>query len=92
MRISPKIVESIVSDIVRILMEQKMIEVDSYQMLEERLESVMIEDLSVEDRIDEEVREIMEQHSDMIRSSNVEYHEMFKTIKKKLIKEKKVIL
>jgi hypothetical protein len=52
----------------------------------------MLNDLTLEDRLDEETREIMEQYSEMIKSSNVEYHEMFKTIKKKLMRERKLIL
>jgi hypothetical protein len=92
MRISQKFVESIVSEIVKELLQKKMIEVSDYTVLQEKLVSVVIDDLMVEDKLDDEVRKIMEQHADVIRSSNVEYHEMFKTIKKKLVKERKIIL
>jgi len=92
MRISQKFVESIISELVRELLQGKMIETENYMILQEKLTSVMADDLMVENRLDDEIRKIMEQHSDMIRSSNVEYHEMFKTIKKKLTKERKLIL
>lgn len=92
MRISQKFVESIVSEIVKELLQKKMIETADYTVLQEKLVSVVVDDLMVEDRLDDEVRKIMEQHADVIRSSNVEYHEMFKTIKKKLVKERKIIL
>jgi hypothetical protein len=92
MRISQKFVESIISELVKELLQEKMIETGDYMILQEKLTSVMAGDLMVEDRLDDEIRKIMEQHSDVIRSSNVEYHEMFKTIKKKLVKERKLIL
>jgi len=92
MRLSKTLIEAIISNIVKELVEKKLVNVDDYQMLEEKLTAVMIDDLSIEDRLDEEVRELMAQHEDMIRSSNVEYHEMFKTIKKKLIRERKLII
>ncbi len=92
MRISKTLLEIIVASIVKELITEKMVEVSDYQMFEEKIYSVMIEDLEIEDRLDEEVRGIMEQYSDMIKESNVEYHEMFKTIKKKLVNERKLIL
>ena len=49
-------------------------------------------ELSVEDRLNDEVREILTQHSEEMRRTNVEYREMFKMIKKKLARERKIIL
>jgi hypothetical protein len=91
MRINKRLIDIISAEIVKNLLKEKAIEVKDYQMLEERINSLITNDLSEEDRLDEEVRKIMEQHSDVIRGSNVEYHEMFKTIKKKLMKERKIV-
>jgi hypothetical protein len=46
----------------------------------------------VEDQLNEEVREILASHAEEMRRTNVEYREMFKMIKKKLARERKIIL
>jgi hypothetical protein len=92
MRISKTLLEVIVSRLSRDLLEKGMVSTKDLHQFEEQLYNVIFDDLTIEDRLDEEVRLIMEQHSDTIKQANVEYHEMFKTIKKKLIKERKLIL
>ncbi len=49
------------------------------------------EDLSIEDRLNDEVREILAQYSDYMRREGVSYQEMFRKIKNKLIAERKVV-
>ena len=53
---------------------------------------IMTEELLEEDRLNEEVREILTEHAEEMRRTNVEYREMFKMIKKKLARERKIIL
>ncbi|MBI5184013.1 MAG: DUF507 family protein [Nitrospinae bacterium] len=53
---------------------------------------VITEDLMVEDRLDEEVKEILERYRDDIDKRNVDYRNMFQMIKKKLIEERGLIL
>src|SRR5438477_12638487 len=54
--------------------------------------SHMIEDeLQVEDRLNEEVRELLSQYSDYMRREGVSYQEMFRRIKNTLISQRKVI-
>jgi hypothetical protein len=57
-----------------------------------RVARAVTDDLMVEDRLNEEVRELLRQHMDKIDRANVEYHEMFKTLKAKLVRERKLIL
>ena len=52
---------------------------------------VVQEDLAVEDRLNEEVREILSQYSDYMRREGVSYQEMFRKIKKTLIAQRKVV-
>lgn len=92
MRISKTLLEIISSSIARTLVSRKLINVRDIHQFEEKIHNVLLDDLTIEDRLDEEVRLIMEQHSDTIKQANVEYHEMFKTIKKKLVRERKLIL
>ena len=46
----------------------------------------------VEDKLNEEVRQILEAHRDEMRLNNIEYYKMFSIIKRKLVKERGLIL
>jgi hypothetical protein len=53
---------------------------------------VITDELMVEDKLNEEVREVLIQHASEMERSNVTYTEMFKMVKKKLAREKGIIL
>jgi hypothetical protein len=53
---------------------------------------VFRDDLAVEDRLNEEVREILEKHNEEISRGDIDYQEMFRKIKTKLARERKIIL
>ncbi len=52
---------------------------------------VISEELMVEDRLNDEVRDLLDQYSDYMRRENVSYAEMFRRIKNQLIIQRKVI-
>jgi hypothetical protein len=52
---------------------------------------VITDELTVEDRINEEVREILEQYAEYMRREGVSYQEMFKKTKKMLLKERDIV-
>jgi len=56
------------------------------------VERIITEDLQVEDKLNEEVRQILAQHENEMRNSGVQYHDMFKAVKQKLVRERKLIL
>ena len=58
----------------------------------ERVQSSMVEELSLEDRINDEVRVILEAYSDEMRKSAANYQEMFKKVKNELVKKYKAVL
>src|SRR6202166_3384730 len=53
--------------------------------------NVVEEDLSIEDRLNDEVRDLLSQYSDYMRRESVSYQEMFRRIKNTLITTRKVI-
>ncbi len=57
----------------------------------ETLAGIITEELQVEDRLNDEVREILSQYSDYMRREGVSYQEMFRRIKNTLISQRKVI-
>ena len=52
---------------------------------------IIEEDLAVEDRLNDEVRDLLSQYSDYMRKEGVSYQEMFRRIKNTLITQRKVI-
>src|SRR5579885_1902772 len=52
---------------------------------------IIEEELAVEDRLNEEVREVLSQYEDYMRREGVSYQEMFRRIKNTLISQRKVI-
>jgi hypothetical protein len=68
------------------------VEIEDPTALQEQIRHLLSEDLLVEDRLNEEVREILSKHEADLRRQGVEYHEMFKAIKQKLVRERKLIL
>jgi hypothetical protein len=61
------------------------------EMVRDLIYDVINEELSVEDRLNDEVREILEQYADYMRREGVSYQEMFKKTKKLLLAERKII-
>jgi len=78
--------------IVEELVEQEMIEIPEELDLAEQLFQVMDAEVTLEDRINDEVRMILNQYQDQMRQSGASYQEMFKLIKNKLVREKKLVL
>src|ERR1700681_241058 len=57
----------------------------------EMIGHVIEDELQVEDRLNDEVRELLSQYSDYMRREGVSYQEMFRRIKNTLITQRKVI-
>ena len=67
------------------------IETTDPQVAAEFISGVVEEDLAVEDRLNDEVRDLLSQYSDYMRREGVSYQEMFRRIKNTLITQRKVI-
>lgn len=74
------------------LIERGFIEADDPTKLRDEFNQLITTELHVEDQLNDEVREILTQHAEEMRRTNVEYREMFKMIKKKLARERNIIL
>ena len=69
----------------------QIIETTQPQAVSEMISTVIVDELQVEDRLNEEVREILSQYGDYMRREGVSYQEMFRRIKNTLISQRKVI-
>ena len=74
------------------LLAAKMIKTDKPQAVDGRVTAGLIEELSLEDRINEEVRVILEAIQADMQKGGVSYPEMFKKVKQKLVAQYKVVL
>jgi hypothetical protein len=74
------------------LVKQEMIEVPEDLDLAEQLYQVMDAEINLEDRLNEEVRVLLNQYQHQMRQSGASYQEMFKLIKNKLVRERKLVL
>ena len=77
---------------VKHLIAQKMITTAKPGVVDERVTAAMIDELSLEDRINDEVRAILEAIQEDMRKGGVSYPEMFKKIKLKLVHQYKAVL
>ena len=57
----------------------------------EKVNEVITEELAVEDRLNDEVRDLLSQYSEYMRREGVSYQEMFRRIKKTLVSQRKVV-
>ncbi len=69
-----------------------LVQYDQPDYVHEVISQVMLDELSVEDRLNDEVRRILEDHGDEMRQLGATYEDAFKAIKKQLVRERKVIL
>src|SRR4029077_5225294 len=72
-------------------MSPQVIETADAASAAEFIAQVIDEELAVEDRLNDEVRELLSQYSDYMRREGVSYQEMFRRIKNTLISQRKVI-
>jgi len=74
-----------------IKLSPQVIETTAPQEVSELIAKIIIDELSIEDHLNDEVREILSQYSDYMRREGVSYQEMFRRIKNTLIAQRRVI-
>ena len=92
MLLSRDFVGYMAAEISKRLIDNEMIEAEAPAVLTDRIRQKISEELGVEDRLNEEVREILNQHSDEMRRTGASYQEMYKKVKGELARQRKLIL
>jgi hypothetical protein len=92
MRLNKNQIEHMAFIIVRNLLKEEKIIADDRNKLTESLMNLITDEFQKEDKLDQEVREILNKHMEKIRSENIEYQTMFRMIKTKLAKERNIVL
>ena len=55
-------------------------------------EEIIMHELTLEDRLNEEVREILKKHSLEIQQGRLDYRKLFDLTKQKIVKERNIVL
>ena len=92
MLLSRDFVGYMAKEVVKRLIAGKMIETKDVEALMQRVRQVMADEITVEDRLNEEAREILSKYSEEMRRTGVSYQEMYKKVKGQLARERKLIL
>jgi hypothetical protein len=74
------------------LIEGEFIEAPNQAKVSERVNQAILDELSVEDRINDEVRAILEAYSNEMQKTGANYQEMFKKVKNELVRKYKAVL
>ncbi len=93
MRIPKNWVPYIANNIIENLLKKDLIEsnVSKEQLLEEA-EKLILDELMVEDRLNEEVRELLKKYEPEIEKSKLDYRKLFEMTKQKLVKQRNLVL
>jgi len=92
MLINRDLVSYMAAEIVKKLNEGELVEVKNAAVVTQRVRQAMVEEITVEDRISEEARQILIQHQEQMRNSGISYQDMFKKVKAQLARDKKLVL
>jgi hypothetical protein len=68
------------------------IESKSLPQVTAKVHAAMLDELSLEDRINDEVRVILEAYSDEMRNTGANYQEMFRKVKNELVRKYRAVL
>jgi hypothetical protein len=82
------------SEVIKKLIEGKLVEVKDRDLepVIARVRLRMMEEITVEDKVNEEARTILTQHQDEMRRAGISYQDMFKKVKGQIARDRKLIL
>jgi hypothetical protein len=92
MLLSKEYVGYLAREVTKKLIAGEFIESKSVPALTEKVHAAILEEFSLEDRINDEVRVILEAYSDEMRKSGANYQEMFRKVKSELVRKYKAVL
>jgi hypothetical protein len=92
MRLTADEIQYISRKIVKTLVGAERLEVDDEARVVEAIARVIVDELAVEDRLNDEAREVLAQHMTQMERSDITYSEMFRKVKRELAKKKGIVL
>jgi hypothetical protein len=92
MLLSRDFVSYMAGELTKRLVASKVIEVSAPPALTDQIRQKIAEEIGIEDRLNEEVRGILNVHAEEMRRTGVDYQEMYKKVKGELARQRKLIL
>lgn len=92
MLIARDYVAHMATEVLKRLVEGNLIETRAADAVAERIRKRMIEEITVEERVNEEVRQILTEHQDEMRRTSISYQDMFKKVKGQIARDRKLVL
>ena len=93
MRVPKSWVSIVAKEIMEELLKRNLIELQApREKIAELLHELMLEELMVEDRLNEEVREMLKKFDSEILKGRLDYRKLFDLTKQKLLKERNIII
>ena len=92
MLLSKEYVGYLARELTKKLIAGKAIETSAVPKVTERVHAALLDELTLEDRINDEVRVILEAYSEEMNKTGANYQEMFRKVKSELVRKYKAVL
>ncbi|MGD0515251.1 MAG: DUF507 family protein [Terriglobales bacterium] len=92
MLLSKEYVGYLAREVTKKLIAGKLIETKATAAVGEKVHAAILEEFSLEDRINDEVRVILEAYSAEMQKTGANYQEMFRKVKNELVRKYKAVL
>jgi hypothetical protein len=92
MLLSKEYVGYLAREVTKKLIAGGLIETKAPAAATEKVHAAILDELSLEDRINDEVRVILEAYAEEMRNSGANYQEMFRKVKSELTRKYKAVL
>jgi hypothetical protein len=92
MILSKEYVSYLAREVTKKLIAGNFIETKTVPAVTGKVNSAMLDEFGLEDRINDEVRVILEAYAEEMRKTNANYQEMFRKVKNELVKKYKAVL
>ena len=93
MRLNNEEIKELSNFLAKTLMEKNLL-VKQVKLEDIRLDiyNIILEDMKMEDKLNEEVKDIMERYESQLKSGKLDYNKLFNMIKQQIIKERKLVI
>ena len=92
MLLSKEYVGYLAREVTKKLIAGELIETKSVPVVAEKVNAAMLDEFGLEDRINDEVRVILEAYSEEMRKTGANYQDMFRKVKSELVRKYKAVL
>jgi hypothetical protein len=92
MALRTEFVEYLTEKLIDELIDRELIELPDNFSVTDRIFTALNEEITVEDRLNDEVRQLLNEYGNQMRESGASYQETFKLIKRKLVRERKLVI